>query len=56
MHRLEDTYIYILSYNETLGREGETNSTLLEKGGRAPVSQRNNQASRGVDISVVKIS
>ena len=51
-HRLEDTYL--LSDSETLGKK--TNSTPLEKGGRAPVSQRNDQAPCGVDISVVKTS
>ena len=49
-HRLEDTYL--LSYSETLGKK--INSTPLEKGGRAPVSYRNDQAPRGVGISVVK--
>ena len=46
--------IYLLSDSETLGKK--TNSTPLEKGGRAPVSQRNDQAPCGVDISVVKTS
>ena len=50
--RLED--IYTQSYSETLGKK--TNSTPSEKGGRAPVSQRNDQAPHGVGISVVKSS
>ena len=34
----------------------KTNLTSLEKGGRAPVSQRNDHAPRGVGSSVVKIA
>ena len=54
-HRLENTYI--LSYSKALGEKNKFDPIRERRESqRKPVSQRNDQAPRGLGISVVKIA